>query len=340
MHSAPRGDDFGTCNEALRRVCGSYQLACDRWWEFRGYIRTQRIGTLDVAEVSVSPCSVIRDRRDAHYLGDHYFLVFQSEGTALMRQCGAEAVLTPGDSTIIDSRYPSIFAGPTGFRQFSFHLPAESLREHLGKRPVPAAHTIRAERGAGRILSDMLKSFVANAATLDGVELTHPTLQLLSAALGMHSPTDTAVELRHRSIDVHQVAQFIDSHIERADLTPQTIAAHFNISVRQLYRVIAAQGCTPAALIWRRRLEHAHRLLARSGARVPIIEIALNCGFKDGAHFSRSYRKMYGHPPRASRNAASFAALTSDDIPAADLITVSEKTAPQSPNPCGGTNDR
>jgi transcriptional regulator GlxA family with amidase domain len=37
---------------------------------------------------------------------------------------------------------------------------------------------------------------------------------------------------------------------------------------------------------------------------VPIIEIALNCGFKDGAHFSRAYRKMFGHPPRVSRNAA------------------------------------
>lgn len=305
MHSASRGDDFEASNEALRQICGAYRLACDRWWDFRGSIRTHRIGTLDVADVGVSPCSVIRDHRDTHYLGDHYFLVFQAQGTARMRQRGVEALLEPGDSTIIDSRFPSVFQAPSGFRQYSFHLPTEPFHEHLGKHRVPVAQTIRADHGPGRLLSDMLQSFVRNAPLLHGVDLTSLTLQLVSAALGMRAEADTALELRHRSIDVREIAQHIDAHIERADLTPQTIAAHFNISVRQLYRVIAADGCTPAALIWRKRLEHAHRLLGRSGVRVPIIEIALNCGFKDGAHFSRAYRKMFGHSPRVSRNAAS-----------------------------------
>ncbi len=167
------------------------------------------------------------------------------------------------------------------------------------------ARTIRADRGPGRLLSDMLQSFVSNAPMLQGVELTSLTLQLLSAALGVRPAAETSVDLRHRSIDVREISQFIDAHIERSDLTPQTIAAHFNTSVRQLYRVIAAEGGTPAALIWRKRLEHAHRLLGRSGTRVPIIEIALNCGFKDGAHFSRAYRKMFGHSPRVARNAVS-----------------------------------
>lgn len=306
MHTASR-DDFETANEALRQICGAYRLACDRWWEFRGNIRTQRIGTLDVADVSVSSCSVVRDHRDTHYLGDHYFLVFQAEGTARMRQCGAEAVLEPGDSTIIDSRFASVFQTPRGFRQYSFHLPSEPFREHLGRQPVPVARTIRAECGAGRLLADMLRSFIHNAPTLQGVDLTGVTLQLLSAALGVRTENGTTPDIRYRTIDVREVAQYIDAHIESTQLTPQTIAAYFNISVRQLYRVTAADGCTPAALIWRKRLEHARCLLGRSSARVPILEIALNCGFKDGAHFSRAYRKMFGQSPRVSRNAAATA---------------------------------
>jgi len=304
MHGAPRGNDFEASNEALRRICGAYRLACERWWEFRGSIRTHRIGTLDVADVSVSACSVIRDHRDTHYLGDHYFLVFQAQGTARMRQRGLEAVLEPGDSTIIDSRFPSVFQAPEGFRQFSFHLPTGPFQERLGKQPVPVARTIRADNGAGRLLSDMLQSFVRNESLLEAVDLTGLTLQLLSAAIGGRSAADLALDLRYRSVGVREVAEYIDAHIERADLTPQTIADHFNISLRQLYRVVAADGGTPATLIWRKRLELAHRLLGRCGARVPIIEIALNCGFKDGAHFSRAYRKMFGHPPRVSRNAA------------------------------------
>jgi AraC family transcriptional regulator, positive regulator of tynA and feaB len=324
MHGALHGDDFEAANAALRQICGAYRLSCDRWWEFRGSITTHRIGNLDVADVSVSPCSVVRDQRDTHYLGDHFFLVFQSQGTARMRQRGAEAVLGPGDSTIIDSRYPSVFQAPAGFRQFSFHLPTEPFREGLGKRPVPVAQTIRAERGAGRLLSDMLQSFVRNAPLLHGVELTGMTLQLLSAALGLPTLAESALDLKHRCVDLGEVVQYIEAHIGQADLTPQSISAHLNISVRQLYRVVAAHGCTPAALIWRKRLEHAHRLLGTCGARVPIIEIALSCGFKDGAHFSRAYRKMFGRPPRLSRNVGTFAAeLASDDVSAENVILLS-----------------
>jgi AraC-like DNA-binding protein len=322
MYSASHAGNFEASNEALRQVCGAYRLACDRWWEFRGRVRTHRIGTLDVAEVSVSPCSVIRDHRDIHYRGDQVFLVFQAQGHARMCQRGMEAQLGPGDCTIIDSRFPSVFQAPAGFRQYSFHLPSEPFRERFGKRPVPVAHTIRADVGAGRLLADMLQSFVRSAQVLQGVELTGVTLQLLAAALGVDEAA--ALDLRYRSIDVREIAQYIDAHIERTDLTPQTIADHFNISVRQLYRLVAADGCTPAALIWRKRLEHAHRLLTRCDTRVPIIEIALNCGFKDGAHFSRAYRKMFGHSPRVSRTVADFTStLTSDLVPAADLIAVS-----------------
>jgi transcriptional regulator GlxA family with amidase domain len=76
------------------------------------------------------------------------------------------------------------------------------------------------------------------------------------------------------------------------------------LSVRQLHRVTSANGCTPGALIWSRRLARAHQMLAeeRSGARV--LDIALSCGFKDGAHFSRAYRREFGHSPSESRASA------------------------------------
>jgi len=136
------GDDFESCNERLRDVCGAYRVACERWWEFRGSIRTQRIGSLELADITFSPCTVIRDHYDEHYHGDQYFLVLQADGSARMRQRGAEALLRPGDCTLIDSRYPSTFESPHGFRQYSFHLPAPLFNERFGKRNVPMARTI------------------------------------------------------------------------------------------------------------------------------------------------------------------------------------------------------
>lgn len=303
-HSARDGHGYEASNEALRDICGAYQVMCDRWWAFRGNIKTQRIGSLDLAAVSLSACSVIRDHRDEHYRGDQYFLIFQATGCARMCQRGSEALLRPGDCTLIDSRYPSVFDAPDGFRQYSFHLPAELFNERFGKRAVPLAQTIHGDRGVGGLLSDMLQSFLRNAESLRDVELTSMTLHLLGTALGMDGRGhgySGETEMKRRAFNAREVEQYIDAHIAQQDLSPESVAQHFNVSVRKLYRVVAAIGSTPAALIWSSRLKQAHSLLAQANSRVPIIDVALSCGFKDGAHFSRAYRKAFGHPPTVSR---------------------------------------
>jgi AraC family transcriptional regulator, positive regulator of tynA and feaB len=297
-------DDYESSNEQLRNVCGAYRVACDRWWEFRGSIRTHRVGSLELADITFSPCAVVRDHRDEHYRGDQYFLVLQADGSARMRQRGAEALLRPGDCTLIDSRYPSVFESAEGFRQYSFHLPAPQFNERFGTRKVPMAQTIHGDRGPGRVLSEVMNALVRNAPSLQGVELTDMTLQLVATALGTNAGEATVWDADRRAISAREVAHYIEANIREADLTPQRIADHFNISVRQLYRVVASAGCTPAALIWKHRLHHARALLEEGSSRAPIIEIALSCGFKDGAHFSRAYRKAFGQSPRASRGPA------------------------------------
>src|SRR6185312_3768220 len=119
---------------------------------------------------------------------------------------------------------------------------------------------------------------------------------------------------------------FIDASVHTAELSPAAIAAHFNTSVRRLYRLVGAAGWTPASLIWSRRLERARELLAQEGCRAPIIEIALMCGFKDGAHFSRAYRKAFGHPPKVARSLAVPAAANESRTPATERAGASVET--------------
>jgi len=147
MHaSTPGSGGFESSNDALRRICGAYRVVCDRWWEFRGSVRVQRIGSLELADIHFSPCTVIRDHRDEHYRGDHVFLIYQVDGHARMRQRGCEANLGPGDCTVIDSRYPSVFETPQGFRQCSFHFPIDVFQQAFGRAPVPLARTFSSAR--------------------------------------------------------------------------------------------------------------------------------------------------------------------------------------------------
>jgi AraC-like DNA-binding protein len=85
-------------------------------------------------------------------------------------------------------------------------------------------------------------------------------------------------------------------------LSPVTIAAQLNISLRQLYRAFSGTE-SPAARIRRRRLEHAAELLARRAAPSQVERIAQECGFVSAEYFSRAFRREFGLSPRAYRSA-------------------------------------
>ncbi|MFW5846468.1 MAG: helix-turn-helix domain-containing protein [Planctomycetota bacterium] len=74
-----------------------------------------------------------------------------------------------------------------------------------------------------------------------------------------------------------------------AGLAPTWFAQRF----RQAY------GQAPIAALIDLRLRRAQELLM--GTRLPIAAIAERVGFRDGRHFSRSFRRLFGCPPRAWR---------------------------------------
>ncbi len=79
-------------------------------------------------------------------------------------------------------------------------------------------------------------------------------------------------------------------------LTIAEIAKRINISRRQLGRVFIKELNHPPQLFYRNlRLEFARHLLAHS--KRSVTSVAMECGFADAAHFSRLFKKVYGHSP-------------------------------------------
>ena len=82
-----------------------------------------------------------------------------------------------------------------------------------------------------------------------------------------------------------------------------SLAAKVGISLRQVERLFSRQmGRSPARYYLELRLEQAHLLLNQSA--MPIIEIAVACGFLGGSHFWNAYRKAYGCTPKQTRLAS------------------------------------
>jgi len=56
---------------------------------------------------------------------------------------------------------------------------------------------------------------------------------------------------------------------------------------------------TPVRYYLHLRLDYARRMVTQTS--MPMIEIAVACGFTSQEHFSRSYRKAFGLAPSADR---------------------------------------
>jgi len=94
--------------------------------------------------------------------------------------------------------------------------------------------------------------------------------------------------------------------IEERLLDPALDAAGLMQALRlsrsSLYRAFQPVGGVNA-YIRRRRLEHARDVLARrTGPRPTVGEVAQSHGFASDSHFSRAFRKAFGHSPGARRD--------------------------------------
>ncbi|WP_429809047.1 GlxA family transcriptional regulator [Ensifer sp. B1-9] len=80
------------------------------------------------------------------------------------------------------------------------------------------------------------------------------------------------------------------------------VAAKVGISRRQMERYFRHEfACSPARYYVRLRLERAKSLLKQTG--MPVVEVAVACGFASASHFSKTYRIAEGVPPHESRKA-------------------------------------
>ena len=85
-----------------------------------------------------------------------------------------------------------------------------------------------------------------------------------------------------------------------APLNREEIAEEVNLSTRQLERLFRKYlHSTPRKYYFSLRMHKAQLLLRQTS--LPILEVALACGFVSASHFAKSYREFFGRTPRADR---------------------------------------
>ncbi len=78
------------------------------------------------------------------------------------------------------------------------------------------------------------------------------------------------------------------------------VADHVDLSRRQIERLFRTEmGRSPARYYLEIRLDRARHLLIQSS--MPVVEVAVACGFVSASHFSKCYRELYARSPQQER---------------------------------------
>ena len=93
----------------------------------------------------------------------------------------------------------------------------------------------------------------------------------------------------------------MEANIEEP-LSLDEVAEYVGISRRQLERLFNRYlHCAPSRYYLELRLSRARLLLLQTS--IPVIDVAISCGFSTAPHFSKCYSDLYGKPPSNERRA-------------------------------------
>lgn len=195
---------------------------------------------------------------------------------------------------------------PPVFREYIFGMHDSFIQEVIKQFPVPKANNL----SNAQIISleshpallgfiGSIKAFLTGRMVFDHALIRLKTQEALMA-LSLHKPELIHI-FQQFSLPARADLQFFMQHNFTQNLPLEEFAvlsgrslSTFNREFRRIFQI------SPRKWLQKMRLEKARELLVEASRRP--VDIYLELGFEDLAHFSRSFKKAFGYPPsEASR---------------------------------------
>ncbi len=298
----PRALAFDEWLSTVRTVCGPMDAARGDADAFSGYVTTRNVADVYMLRHHADVKSLHWTERHIQEIQSPYFYVIlqASPQTLAVRQSGEEVVLRGGDWTLIDSLRPAEFEFSDRLDIVAFNLPRGLVADRAWKSELPPPRAFSGAEGATALFSSHASAMFRQAPSLDPHDVRHREnfLDLLFTAL----PGAFDAQARAHDRRLQRAMKYIDRHLSDPELSPAAIAAEIGVSLRHLHRLFEGSGQSVGDAIRNRRLERARCDLAdRRYSGNSVLDIALNWGFSDAAHFSRAFRTAFGQSPRDYR---------------------------------------
>lgn len=226
----------------------------------------------------------------------------QLRGRGEVSQWGRTTVVEPGEGVLYLADAPYRLRYPADIDILVLRVPVDSLGVSGSRLRDVAATPIRTRRsGALALLSRLVASSLAGRGVLpSAMETAQVSGEIVGEILAGHAGEPTRSR-SHATLRADVRARMLHA-VADPGLRVSTLAAAVGASERTVHDAFAEVGSSPAAEIRRARLERSRRLLETT--TLPIVEIALACGFSEATSYTRAFRREWGITPTAHRAGA------------------------------------
>jgi AraC-like DNA-binding protein len=252
----------------------------------------------NILKVSGAPARVSRGRAEiANDEGGFLGVLLQRAGRTVFESGTEQMVLESGELLIWHGGRSLRFDMPDRFQKVCLLVRSDIFESMLPQASSYAGHRLEQRNNISRLLGGCLSTLADDVLTSaaesfgTAVELT---LGLLGAALTLHRESNS---IAPRTSLYRRLTSFIEEQLVNPDLSPTMIAQKHHISPRYLHLIFSEQGTTVGTWIRSRRLAKCRAELANLRNERSVTEIAMDWGFNDVAHFSRSFSSAYGVSP-------------------------------------------
>lgn len=177
----------------------------------------------------------------------------------------------------------------------------------------------------GRYLADLAN--LPDMSEDQAASLASPTIDLIRALLTTAAGDEFLSRQPLGQTLGMRIMLHLRTHVTDPDLSADKLAAHFGISRRHLYAVLARMDVTLGEWIRSERLSRAARDLANpANALLRVETIARMCGFADHSSFSRAFKLHYGCTPSQWRMSDAYRTARRERVTLPEITEITSET--------------
>lgn len=300
-NSVSREERIGYWRNTLGRLLDTrVRIDIDEDAEFDARLAIHRIDRVSLAEMVGGPMSLTAGATSAT---PEITVLVALHGSVLLNQGAQRCSLSAGEICLCSTRLPIELELTTSAHLLWVSVPEQEFLDLFPQGRQALARTICAGSGAPAVFVDHANALIRRRDSLDpaSARAIADSLVHLMGSVACFAAVGRPDCVRQARERIERVLRFARANLRDPDLDVEAIARAVHLSPRQVHRLFTSEPMSVMQWVLAQRLDNCRRELEQDSRRRSISEIAYGWGFSDQAHFSRAFRKRFGHSPSELR---------------------------------------